>query len=413
MSLKLILDSLNEIKSQSSRSVKENLLKKHLKETDNFEWVLRFAYHPYMHFNISSIQFKKPSLLESAMSRNTESLKKALESLSNQKGATDDDRSQLAYLASMDKETVEVVNRILKKDLRCGIGIKTVQKHIDIPAHNVMLCIDDKEKFLKAAAGWENVCYSVKKDGVRTWAVVNSDNTVKYFARSGNEIHNFKVFNQNLIEWAMKLDDMYRIGYPVTFDGEVIDKTGDFDKVMQQLHRLEGQNPWNFKFLIFDLVVENVSLIDRIEMLDVAFPDHHKGPEMVDLLLHFNLDNEQHLLEVMEVMKKKGEEGIVMKDLNSPYEFKRSNYWCKVKHMSTIDLPVLSVEQGTGKYNAVMGALVCDFMGKEVRVGSGYSDAQRHYFYDNPPKMIEVKYQAITKDGSLRFPIFVRARNDK
>jgi ATP-dependent DNA ligase len=78
-------------------------------------------------------------------------------------------------------------------------------------------------------------------------------------------------------------------------------------------------------------------------------------------------------------------------------------------------LSVVGVNRGKSgkKYGDVLGALIVNFRGTGVCVGSGYSDQQRVEFLDNPPKVIEIEYKSITKDGSLFHPSFVRIRADK
>ena len=69
-----------------------------------------------------------------------------------------------------------------------------------------------------------------------------------------------------------------------------------------------------------------------------------------------------------------------------------------------------------------MGALVVDYKGNELRVGSGFDDTTRAAVWANPSdyigRIIEVKYKETTQDKktgieSLQFPVFVRFRNDK
>ena len=111
-----------------------------------------------------------------------------------------------------------------------------------------------------------------------------------------------------------------------------------------------------------------------------------------------------------------GFEGIVIKNLNGIYECKRSYNWMKMKPVLSEDLEIVSIKQGTGKYEYMLGAFICKLSnGEMVNVGSGYTDEERYTFYDKSVigKIIEVKYQEKTKDGSLRFPRFVRFRNDK
>jgi ATP-dependent DNA ligase len=64
-----------------------------------------------------------------------------------------------------------------------------------------------------------------------------------------------------------------------------------------------------------------------------------------------------------------------------------------------------------------LGAFVVDHQGVKVQVGSGLSDEIRSEIWDNKEKYIgrtiEIRYQEITPDGSLRFPTFVCFRNDR
>ena len=58
-----------------------------------------------------------------------------------------------------------------------------------------------------------------------------------------------------------------------------------------------------------------------------------------------------------------------------------------------------------------------DYKGVDVQVGSGLTDDIRESVWNMPNafvgRLIEVRYQEVTPDGSLRFPTFVCFRNDK
>ena len=117
-----------------------------------------------------------------------------------------------------------------------------------------------------------------------------------------------------------------------------------------------------------------------------------------------------------------GYEGIMIKDANAPYECKRGTAWMKWKPTITVDLEVMSLEEGTGRNKGRLGALVCEGtdQGKliKVNVGGGFSDAQRKEIWDvsagNIGMIAEVKADAVTQaeNGvySLRFPRFVTFR---
>ena len=113
-------------------------------------------------------------------------------------------------------------------------------------------------------------------------------------------------------------------------------------------------------------------------------------------------------------------EGLMI-NLDTPYEFKRTKNLIKVKKFYSVDLKCVGVEEGTGKYKGSLGALVFDYKGNKLSVGSGFTDEERRRYWEHPPmiigKIVEIKYKEETKnkDGgvSLQFPVFQGVRTDK
>lgn len=88
----------------------------------------------------------------------------------------------------------------------------------------------------------------------------------------------------------------------------------------------------------------------------------------------------------------------------------------KVKPVMSLDLRVLSLEEGKGKYAGVLGALVCKGPKGTVKV-SGMTDEERAQWWESPNRVlgeiIEVQCLGITAAGSLREPRFKGIRYDK
>ena len=106
---------------------------------------------------------------------------------------------------------------------------------------------------------------------------------------------------------------------------------------------------------------------------------------------------------------------------NAPYEGKRTKNILKVKAMQDCDLRIIGFEEGTGKNKGTLGAAIVDYKGFKVKVGSGFTDKDRKYFWENRDELlsrvITVQYFEETtnkKDNSLslRFPVFIELREE-
>ena len=114
-------------------------------------------------------------------------------------------------------------------------------------------------------------------------------------------------------------------------------------------------------------------------------------------------------------------EGLML-NTNVPYKRSRHTGCLKIKRFYTVDLRITAIEEGQNRLAGTMGALVVDYKGHELRVGSGFDDTTRAAVWANPGdyigRIIELKYKETTQDKktgieSLQFPVFVRFRNDK
>jgi len=113
-----------------------------------------------------------------------------------------------------------------------------------------------------------------------------------------------------------------------------------------------------------------------------------------------------------------GGEGLILKRRNAPYGAAVRNYdLMKIKEELTLDLLVVGMEEGKGKYDGTLGALVLLDSKNTLHTVSGMTDTMRVAWWENREmivgKVVEVKAMKWLPDGQLREPRFVSIRYDK
>jgi DNA ligase-1 len=336
---------------------------------------------------------------------------------------------ELALSASTGKQWNDWYRRILIKDLRCGVSEKTINKVVKnaVPLFECMLAHDGANHESKVSG---KKLLEPKLDGVRVLTIVDCEaRTVVQYSRNGKELVNFPHITEGLLA---HIDDFDR---SFVLDGEIISTS--FQALMKQVHRKSDADASDAVLMLFDMLplsefkagkstlgqkrrtaflkqfkgvfdkVSNIGLVPQVEVdLDTAIGE-----------MQFVAFNKEAL--------KNNYEGIMIKDLDAKYVCKRHVAWLKQKPFIEVSLEVTNVEEGTGRNEGRLGALVCSGIddGKTivVNVGSGFSDSDRIEFWADRDSVIgqivEVRADAITQnqDGtySLRFPRFLRFRGFK
>ena len=328
---------------------------------------------------------------------------------------------------------------ILRRDMRCGISVKTFNKILkkteyEIPVFGCQLATNSEGRpEMKGVKRLEP-----KLDGVRVLMMVTdygAFNSIVSYSRNGKVFDNFEHIQEQLRSCVQDLVNQNLLSEGFILDGEVVGNS--FQELMRQARRKDNVKAQDSVFHIFDIIPYgafvdgnwHVPLSKRIDILNAMASVVDKLPN-VELLPHIQVDldteaGQKQFKDYANEMVVAGFEGILIKDLDAPYECDRTTAWLKWKPVYDYDLTVVGMEEGTGKNKGRMGALICEGVDDNkriaVNVGSGYTDVERQEYWDNQNEITGrtavVLADAITQnqDGtySLRFPRFKCFRTDK
>jgi len=404
----LVHEILEEIRLARGPKLKSKILLEH-KENEILRRILRYAGDPYLTFNIVKVpSIKKRYPAQDENLRWNSFFEMA--DLCQKREYTGNyaiEMIQGSFCVAVEEEE-KWMRKILKKHLNIGASTKTINKVFPglIPTFDVSLA----QKFEEKRVVEKRVAVEPKLDGIRCFTVVENGNALMY-ARSGKLITNF---DNTIGEEISKLGDG-------CYDGEIMGK--DFIELMRQAYRKEDVNTDGTYLALFDYLPirewkerqAKLSCEQRYSILVKRVPKISKHLRVVQRLS--TASSYQEIKKLHDKFVLEGYEGVMIKDLDSPYIFGRGYEVMKLKAFFDSDCEVVRIEEGTGKYGGMCGSIVVDFNSVQVGIGSGLSDEQRKAIWDHPEayigRTVEVRYQEITPDGSLRFPTFVCWRNDK
>lgn len=426
---------IQQLEADNSRLSKEQILDMAAKEglVEFFEG-LRMTLDKLYTFGVKQVPVKEQ---DEGQGLSWENFLELADSLYRRRltGHAAKDAIELAMTVATKEQWNDWYRRILIKDLRCGVSDKTVNKvlkiHKDIspvPVFEVMLAHDGANHDKKIAG---KKLLEPKLDGVRAITVVDFESrTATMYTRNGKVLDNFT----HITDYLEK--HMDEIGRSYVLDGEVVSRS--FQDLMKQVHRKSDVQAQDARLCLFDVVplVEfksGKSVMGqrrRSKFLKENFSNLFADSGCIEIIpqIEVNLDEFLGDIEYRDYNKKmveEGFEGIMIKDPEAKYECKRSTSWLKQKPFIEVSLTITAVEEGTGRNEGRLGALVCEGIddGKSiaVNVGSGFTDGDRASYWTERDtilgQVVEVRADAITQnqDGSysLRFPRFLRFRGFK
>ena len=424
----------DELMSTSSRLEKEEILRANI-DNEPFKEVLKYMLDNMRISGISEKKFDKETRYEFYEEESGDWLiQDLLHYFDEHNTGTDKDIAYIQFFADRIANTYprvyddiyDFVRAIVTKKLRLGVERTTVNKIYGkdfIPKLEVMLGTSIEHCDIPEGE-WFSI--SQKLNGTRCFYYKGH-----LYGRAGKEFENLN----HIISDIESLKQIINFKEDMVFDGELVLKPSELsdseafqkgtglanskekDKTELKLNIFDllptkefeqGQSSQTYKQRKHELLMLK-EIIDDSELNNIGIVD-----------MFYEGTDQRKIWEWLDYAERTDMEGIML-NLDVPYITKRTKDLIKVKKFYTLDLRVTGIEPGTGRNADRLGALVVDYKGNEVRVGSGFSDQLRDYFWEYPNEIIgqiiEVKYKEKTKNKeggeSLQFPVFVQVRNDK
>ena len=438
--MKEISRATYEIQAASGRNDKLALLEKYA-ELPGFKETMRFVYDPYIKTGIADKKLMKGM---HDMKNERLTVYDIIEYFKVNQTGTDDD-VHFAWLFINAQETDQAKDlafAMITKNLKIGVTDTSLNKVYGadfIPRIGCMLGVPYPENKHKVRGPF---IATEKLDGIRR-ILVKENGKSRMYSRSGIEDEGLV----EIIEQARYLPDN------TVYDGELL-AMGTYRNsiaLRQATNSIANRKGMRtgVTFNIFDIIPldefkkgkSKYNALNRKVLLGAMFGDdgiQHLHDDWAKFMIAFDIvaqgltaikavpilgvvNTDEEIAELVTPIWKRGGEGIMLNTMEGYYEIKRSNSLLKVKYVESMDLKVVDIQEGTGKYEGMMGALVVDYKGYRVGVGSGFSDEERQRFWDNPEeiigKTIEVDTFGESKDQlgnvSLNCAIFRGVRYDK
>lgn len=415
--MKEALRLLNELQNTSGMNAKKCVIESG-KDNESFRQLLFYALNPFLTYKVSE-KTLRGSVRHTADHPAFRDIHDVAHKLSSVKAVNDEMLCGVqTFLLGVDHEEREVFIKILSKTMRLGVTAKTVNKVIPalIPEWEVQQAYPIEKHPVKPGT-WFSL--SQKLNGIRATCYKG-----RLYARSGEVFDGLDHIEEALADFT----ESY------VFDGELtlLNKEGFSDneafRMAAGIVNSEASDKTAICFTVFDVIpvfefeksCGTTGFVARQKLMDLFRATVRS--DYIRFLEPLYQGTDQGMIgALLDQMVREDKEGLML-NLDVPYQRKRHSGILKIKRFYTMDLSIIRCEEGSGRLSGTLGAFVVDYMGNEVSVGSGFTDAQRDDFWlrrdELPGILCEVKYKEVSCDKktgakSLQFPVFVGLRIDK
>lgn len=251
-----------------------------------------------------------------------------------------------------------------------------------------------------------------KYDGIRCIAYLK-DGKVILESRTGMAFQNLNKLRGELLELFQHMPPNFY------FDGELYTDKVDFEVIVGLVRLTEKKlKPGDtdlidmIEYYIYDFIDMNqkdLSYETRHNYLTTFLSENTKSTSLCKNVETIKVDKLEDVKTYHDEFVQAGYEGIMVRDLNGPYEInKRSKYLQKYKELDDDEFEIIGFHEGTGDEK---GAVIWDCKTKEgnsfAARPKGTFESRQKLFQDGTKyigKKLTVKYQGYTVDNVPRFP---------
>jgi len=418
----------NELAADNSRNFKLDTLKANVHDV-MLRQVISLALDPFTNFYIRKIPSYKPN--NTSTNLNLKDGLPYLYQLCNRLVTGNAAIAKLTEVLEMvSADDAKVIERIIKKDLMCGVSISTANAVWPglIKEYPVMLCsgyeqkLVDKIKFPAYA--------QMKMDGMRFNAIVK-DGAVEYRSRNGKELNLLGELDDQFLEMAGGGDYVFDGELMVMLDGDhqftdrqtgngILNKANKGTISATEAGMIHA-SVWDMlPYVLFCDSYSDVPYATRFAKLTKMVEKLKAKDKRVWLVTSTTVNTIEEATEIFEEYLASGYEGIILKDGAGVWEDRRAKHQIKFKGELECDLKIVGTEPHKKKPDW-LGAIICESSDGtiKVNVGSGFNDEHRKTYKEKDllGKVVAIKYNARIKnklgEESLFLPVFVELREDK
>ncbi len=337
------------------------------------------------------------------------------------------------FLKDLNEGSQDIVVGTLNKNWKVGLSHKTVLKLYPnlISVFEVQLANNYLAAILKKKYQAKERYCSYKLDGVRCIFIrleeEGKSNWVA-FSRQGKEFLTVDHLKPQLeLLWELHGIDFW--------DGELYIPGAPFEYIQGEVMRFTKGTSYELEYRVFicgdkDMFLKASYINSAFKIVTDEYLNYDIAPKIV--LQEQWLIPEDKFMAALEEAFELGYEGIMLRDPDKLYDFKRSDMLLKLKENDTdqsqeefadcvvkdivIDsFPVVINE--TMIYKQLLTKLIVEQADEKIcTVGSGFDLRFRYKCTENPEdilnKVVEIKFQGYGSKGRMRFPRLHRVRED-